>query len=83
MRHSSSPHSSRGDSGSLATLPLEMRHALGPVGLLWVDASPTAALGHFLNTVRNEAGELNAIESDSAHRGRSSAPSRKNRFDPT
>lgn len=66
------------DSGSLATLPLEMRHALGPVGLLWVDASPTAALGHFLDTVRAEARELIAVEADNARRGRSSAPSRKN-----
>ncbi len=41
--------------GSLAILPLEMRHALGPVGLLWVDANPTAALAHFLDAVRAEA----------------------------
>ncbi|MGH3525059.1 MAG: LysR substrate-binding domain-containing protein [Mycobacterium sp.] len=51
-------------SGSLAILPLEMRHALGPVGLLWVDASPTSALARFLDSVRAEAQELLAAEGE-------------------
>jgi DNA-binding transcriptional LysR family regulator len=45
-------------SGALAVLPLKMSHALGPVGLLWIDAVPTAAVGRFLDAVRSEARRL-------------------------
>jgi DNA-binding transcriptional LysR family regulator len=41
--------------GTLAILPLAMRQALGPVGLLWADESPTHALQRFLESVRQEA----------------------------
>ena len=44
--------------GVLATLPLAMRQALGPVGLLWIDAKPSNAVQRFLDSVRQEAGEL-------------------------
>jgi DNA-binding transcriptional LysR family regulator len=50
---------------SLAILSLEMRHALGPVGLLWVDANPTAALARFMDSVRVEVRELLAAEASS------------------
>jgi DNA-binding transcriptional LysR family regulator len=42
--------------GALSILPLQMRQAgLGPVGLLWIDADPPAAIGRFLDAVRIEA----------------------------
>ncbi len=44
--------------GALCTLPLAMRQALGPVGLLWIDAKPSNAVQRFLESVRQEAGEL-------------------------
>lgn len=45
-------------SGSLAILPLAMRQALGPVGLLWIDEVPSNAVQRFLASVRQEAREL-------------------------
>ncbi len=44
--------------GILAILPLAMRQALGPVGLLWIDAMPSNAVARFLDSVRQEASEL-------------------------
>lgn len=44
--------------GTLATLPLVMRQALGPVGLLWVDDQPSNAVQRFLQSVRVEAKAL-------------------------
>jgi len=44
--------------GALAVLPLTMRQALGPVGLLWTDAAPSNALVRFLDSVREEARSL-------------------------
>ncbi|WP_332814423.1 LysR substrate-binding domain-containing protein [Ramlibacter sp.] len=44
--------------GSLAILPLPMRQALGPVGLLWTDAQPSNAVQRFLQSVRLEAASL-------------------------
>lgn len=44
--------------GRLAVLPLTMRQALGPVGLLWADASPSHAVTRFLDHVRQEAKRL-------------------------
>lgn len=46
--------------GTLATLPLRMRQALGPVGLLWIDAKPSNAVQRFLECVRMEARGRNA-----------------------
>jgi DNA-binding transcriptional LysR family regulator len=46
-------------SGKLAILPLVMRQALGPVGLLWIDERPSNALHGFLQSVREEASALN------------------------
>lgn len=40
---------------TLAILPLGMRQPLGPVGLLWVDSSPSNAVRRFLECVRVEA----------------------------
>ena len=48
--------------GSLAVLPIKMRDALGPVGLIWVDANPTAALARFFDAVRLEARALLTTE---------------------
>jgi DNA-binding transcriptional LysR family regulator len=45
--------------GTLAILPLAMRQALGPVGLLWIDATPSNAVQRFLESVRQEALALN------------------------
>ncbi len=44
--------------GTLAVLPLAMRQALGPVGLLWADVSPSNAVLRFLDHVRREAKRL-------------------------
>jgi DNA-binding transcriptional LysR family regulator len=44
--------------GTLAILPLVMRQALGPVGLLWSDATPSNAVQRFLDSVREEARAL-------------------------
>jgi DNA-binding transcriptional LysR family regulator len=44
--------------GTLAILPLPMRHALGPIGLVWIDERPTAAVTAFMDAVRIEAGLL-------------------------
>jgi DNA-binding transcriptional LysR family regulator len=41
--------------GRLSILPLKMREALGPVGLLWVDENPGSAVQRFLEDVRVEA----------------------------
>ncbi|MGE0331783.1 MAG: LysR substrate-binding domain-containing protein [Ramlibacter sp.] len=41
--------------GTLTVLPLVMRQALGPVGLLWADDTPTIAVERFLDSVRTEA----------------------------
>lgn len=46
--------------GTLAALRLTMRQALGPVGLLWIDATPSNAVQRFLDSVRQEAREANA-----------------------
>ncbi|MDT2020182.1 LysR substrate-binding domain-containing protein [Methylocella sp. CPCC 101449] len=44
---------------SLAILPLTIPHArLGPLGLLWVDRHPTAAVQRFLDLVRQESAKL-------------------------
>jgi len=40
------------DSGSLAILPIRLDHALGAVGMLWVDELPSAALVRFMEAVR-------------------------------
>jgi hypothetical protein len=32
-----------------------MKHALGPLGLLWVDNAPNQALRRFMDAVRGEA----------------------------
>ena len=45
-------------SGALSILPLAMRQALGPVGLLWTDAQPSNAVQRFLQSVRLEAATL-------------------------
>jgi len=42
-------------SGTLDILPLVMRQTLGPVGLLWIDSSPSNAVQRFLQSVREEA----------------------------
>ena len=47
-------------SGLLVTLPLVMRQALGPVGLLWADDEPSSAVQRFLQSVRVEAKALQA-----------------------
>jgi DNA-binding transcriptional LysR family regulator len=54
--------------GSLAILPLPMRFALGPVGLLWVDANPTTAVAGFMQAVRTEAKALHdmGLQEDAA-----------------
>lgn len=44
--------------GTLATLSLRMRQALGPVGLLWIDDNPSNAVQRFLQSVRVEARTL-------------------------
>jgi len=44
--------------GILSILPLAMRQALGPVGLLWVDTAPSNAVRRFLDSVRQEVREL-------------------------
>ncbi len=44
--------------GTLAILPLRMKQALGPVGLLWIDDSPSQALHRFMQSVRMEARAL-------------------------
>jgi DNA-binding transcriptional LysR family regulator len=49
------------DAGRLSILPLQMREALGPVGLLWVDVNPSAAVLRFLEDVRVEAAGVNAF----------------------
>lgn len=61
-------------SGTLAILPLAMRQALGPVGLLWIDASPSIAVQRFLDTVREVARERNTVR-----REEPSAPARDRR----
>jgi len=44
---------------SLAVLPLTIPHArLGPLGLLWIDRHPTAAVQRFLDLVRQESAKL-------------------------
>lgn len=43
--------------GTLSILPLTMRQALGPVGLLWIDAAPSNAVQRFLDCVRQEVRE--------------------------
>ena len=48
--------------GLLATLPLAMRQGLGPVGLLWVDARPSSALALFIESLRQEARQLEGVE---------------------
>lgn len=45
-------------SGTLAILPLVMRQALGPVGLLWIDSVPSNAVQRFLQSVRDEVNGL-------------------------
>jgi DNA-binding transcriptional LysR family regulator len=50
--------------GTLAVLPLAMRQALGPVGLLWADAAPSNAVLRFLDHVRFEAQRLPVAGSD-------------------
>lgn len=60
-------------SGSLSILPLKMRYALGPVGMIWADANPTAAVTRFLDAVRAEARNLMAADSS----GAAVTPSRK------
>jgi DNA-binding transcriptional LysR family regulator len=41
--------------GLLKQLPMKMKHALGPLGLLWVDNAPNQALRRFMDAVRGEA----------------------------
>lgn len=65
-------------SGKLAILPLTMRQALGPVGLLWIDESPTNALRGFLQIVREESSVLHAHRPGKRGAG-ADAPSRKGR----
>lgn len=43
---------------ALSILPLAMRQALGPVGLLWIDTTPSNAVQRFLDSVRQEVREL-------------------------
>lgn len=49
-------------SGLLATLPLTLRQGLGPVGLLWVDETPSSALAQFMKSVRLEVRALEGVE---------------------
>lgn len=42
----------------LKRLPLAMKQALGPIGLVWVDSAPSNALRRFLDAVRAEAQAL-------------------------
>lgn len=65
-------------SGVLAILPLVMRQALGPVGLLWTDEVPSNALERFLQCVRLEAHAL-AEEEPAARRPRRPAAARPRR----
>jgi len=51
------------ESGTLAILPLVMRQALGPVGLLWIDENPTNAVQRFLDSVREEVRALGIAKS--------------------
>jgi DNA-binding transcriptional LysR family regulator len=62
--------------GTLSVLPLAMRQALGPVGLLWIDAVPTNAVRRFLDSVRQEVRELDSQQRpklETATRRRSAA----------
>ena len=48
------------DSGSLAILSIRLDHALGAVGMLWVDELPSAALVRFREAGRTISRDLNA-----------------------
>ena len=47
--------------GTLAILPLRMKQALGPVGLLWIDDSPSQAVHRFIQSVQVEARALHGV----------------------
>lgn len=66
-------------SGTLLTLPLVMRQALGPVGLLWADDQPSNAVQRFLQSVRVEARALSAQAEAGAQAAASARPRRTRR----
>lgn len=63
--------------GTLATLPLRMRQALGPVGLLWIDDSPSNAVQRFLQSVRVEARALHSGSGKAAAKSLTTARPRR------
>jgi DNA-binding transcriptional LysR family regulator len=49
------------ETGALKRLPLVMKQALGPVGLIWGDSEPSNAVRRFLDAVRTEAAALRPV----------------------